>query len=246
MTTVALAITLSALASAQSNGFPVSTDRGTAFSNSSSVVPMGRWQVEGGFTYNCVGGITSETFGEFAIRYPVHARLELRLNNLSIGRVLGSRGLVDPAVGFKYRLAEGSARHPEVSVIIQTTIPVGVAAFRVTRTQPTVQLPWFLQLDPTTGVGGMLSAADLGPNGARFTQYGTGVYLSRALDPKTTGYLEVYGIAPLRPGGPNGGFIDGCLTYLVSSSTQLDFRYGTGFNQNRDGWFIGAGVGYRF
>jgi len=240
---VAIGLTLAAGSAAQADEPPISTDRGTAFSNSSSVIPLGRLQVEGGFTFN---SDHSETFGELAIRYPVLPRLEVRLTALSLGHVPGSSGLFDPSVGVKQRLVDGSRGRPEVSVIAQTTLPVGSEPFRVRRSQPTLRLPWFLQLDSTTGVGGMLSISDLGPTGARFTQYGAGAYLSRAFDTKATGYLEVYDVAPIAYGGPSGGFVDGCVTYLLSQNLQVDLRCGTGFNQSRDGWSLGGGMGYRF
>jgi hypothetical protein len=207
---------------------------------------MGRWQIEAGYTYNRVAGTTSESLGELALRYPISPRFELRLGNLIYGRAPGVSGLADPTVGFKHRFADGGPGKPEASVIVQTTIASGDEDFRVNRSQPSIQTPWFLQLDSQTGVGGMLSVSDLGPSGSRFTQYGGGVYVSRVLNPKTTGYLEVYCISPLGAGGPDGAFGDLAVTYLVDKATQLDFRIGTGFNQNRDGWFIGAGIAFRF
>lgn len=228
------------------DGFPISTDRGTAFASSSSVVTTGRWQIEAGYTWNRVAGTTSQTFGELGLRYPILPKLELRFGNLVYARVPGANGLVDPTIGFKYRMADAAPGRPEVSVIVQTTIAAGGNDFRVNRSQPSIQVPWFHQLDATTGIGGMFSVSDLGPSAARFTQYGGGVYVSHVLNPKTTGYFEVFELAPLGKDGPNGAFADFALTYLVDKATQLDFRVGSGLNQKRDGWFVGAGIAFRF
>lgn len=230
----------------QASDSPISTDRGTAFSNSSSIVSLGRWQIEAGYTFSRVGGSTLQTFGELALRFPIGPKLELRLTNLSLSRILGAFGLSDPAAGLKYQLVQGGNRRPEVSVIVQASVPVGAAAFGVRRWQPSVQLPWSIQLDALTGLGGMLSVADVGPYGARFTQYGAGGYLSRSFGSRISGYLELYALSPMGYGGPNSAFFDLCLTYLTSHDTQFDIRFGTGINRTRDGWFIGFGVGYRF
>lgn len=230
----------------QASGSPISTDRGTAFSNSSSIVPLGRWQIEAGYTLSRAGGSTLQTFGELALRFPIGPKLELRLTNLSLSRVPGAFGLSDPAAGLKYQLVQGGNRRPEVSVIVQASVPVGAAAFGVRRWQPSVQLPWSIQLDAMTGLGGMLSVADVGPYGARFTQYGAGGYLSRSLGSRISGYLELYALGPMGNGGPNSAFVDLCLTFLSRHDTQFDIRFGTGINRTRDGWFIGFGVGYRF
>jgi hypothetical protein len=236
---------LSAAGAAQ-EGFPITTDRGTTFSSSSSTIPVGRWQIEAGYTRTRAAGATTETFGEFALRYPLNPKLEARFGGLSWIRVPGSDGFVDPTVGFKYRFLDAAPGQPEASVIVQSSLPLGDRGFRVDRWQPTVQLPWFLMLDDQTGVGGMLSASDLGASGSRFTQFGGGAYVSRILNPQTTAYFEVYGITPLSPSGPSGGFANVCVTYLTDKATQLDFRIGSGFDQDRDGWHIGAGISVRF
>lgn len=207
---------------------------------------MGRWQIEAGSTRSVAQGAASDTWVEMLVRYALSQRFELRVGNLTLWHVPGNWGWLDPSVGFKYLLLSSTAQRPEVSVIVQTTVPVGAEAFRVKRSQPTLQLPWSMALDSNTGIGGMLTIGDLGATNSRFTQYGGSIYLSRALDRKSTGYLEIYGLGPIRPRGATAGFADIALTYLATDRTQFDVRLGSGFDQARDGWFVGAGVAYRF
>jgi hypothetical protein len=224
---------------------PISTDRGTSYSSSPLIVATGRWQIEAGYTYNRVGSAKSESLGEILVRYPVSSRWEVRLGNVGFARIPGDSGFVDPTLGFKVKLRDSGNGAPDVALIAQTTVPAGARAFRVDRSQVSVFVPWYLAIDGLTGVGGQFGYSDLGPSGARFSQYSGGIYLARTLNPTTTGYLELYGLAPLSKGGPNGAFVDIAVGHLLNPNTQIDFRIGTGLNQSRDGWLVGAGVAFR-
>ena len=218
----------------------ISTDR-PSFSDGTLIVPKGHWQLESGATWNRVSGANSSTIGEFLLRFPTSDRFELRLLNLSLATPANQ--WLDPLLGFKLKLVNGQ---PDLALVVQSTVPTGGTAFRADRWQPTVKLAWYRQSDPKTGFGGNFIASDLGPNGARFTQWAASLYVSRTLDDLTGCFAEVYGLAPLSSGGPNAGFFDLGLTRLLNPSTQVDLRFGSGFNVSRDGWFVGAGVGVRF
>ena len=235
-----------------SSGFPIATDR-PSFSDASSLVPVGHPQLEIGLTYTSLSGSHVLTVGEGLFRYAVADRFELRLSNGTYQSVTQGgtvSGLVDPSIGFKYRFVDGvytgRNRRPEVTLVAQTTLPGGATVFRVNRSQPTGILAWSYALDSATTVGGNLVASDLGPTGARFTQYAASLYASRTLTSTTSVFWEVYGLAPEVAAGPNAGFTDAGVEYLLNQRTQLDFRIGTGFNSSRDGVWIGAGISYRF
>lgn len=235
-----------------SSAFPISTDR-PSFSDASSLVPVGHPQLETGFTYTFFKGSHVLTIGEGLFRYAVADRFELRLSNGTFQSVTQGgtvSGFVDPSIGFKYRFVDGvytgRNRRPELTLVAQTTLPGGATVFRVNRSQPTGIVAWSYAVDSATTFGGNLVASDLGPTGGRFTQYAASLYAARTLNPTTSVFWEVYGLAPEVAAGPNAGFTDAGVEYLLNQRTQLDFRVGTGFNSGRDGTWFGAGISYRF
>lgn len=232
------------------NGLPITTDR-PSFSDGTLIVPKGRWQIEAGYTFNDGDDARFEAFGELLFRYPLSNMAEFRLSNVSLGRTSGSipsnDGLLDPILGVKLKLRNGvTGKSPDLAVVLQLTIPAGDRFFRVDRAQPTAKLAFYQQTDATTGFGGNLVVADLGIDAGRFTQYAASLYLAKTLNAKTSAFVEVYRLMPIADGGPDANFADAGVTYLLNPRTQVDFRIGSGFDQKRDGWFLGFGIAYRF
>lgn len=242
---IALIATMAGAAFAQ-DGFPISTDR-PSFSDGTLIVPKGRWQIEAGYTFNDVNGTRFETFGELLLRFHLSDRAEFRLSNVTFGRSSDIDGLLDPILGVKIKLQNGTTgKSPDLAFILQSTVPAGDRAFRIDRAQPTAKLAFYQQTDATTGFGGNLIASDLGIDSGRFTQYAASLYLAKALNSKKSAFAEIYRLMPLSDGGPDANFADAGVTYLLNPRTQVDFRLGTGFDQKRDGWFFGFGLSYRF
>lgn len=232
------------------DGFPITTDR-PSFSDGTLIVPKGRWQIEAGYTINDLDGARFETIGELLFRYPLSNVAEFRLSNVSLGWTSGSvprnDGLLDPVLGVKLKLQNGvTGKSPDLAVVLQSTIPAGDRIFRVDRAQPTAKLAFYQQTDATTGVGGNVIVADLGIDSGRFTQYAASLYVSKTLNAQASAFLEVYRLMPISDDGPDANFADAGMAYLLNPRTQVDFRVGTGFDQKRDGWFLGFGVAYRF
>lgn len=226
----------------------ISTDR-PSFSDGTSIVPKGRWQIEAGYTNTKFDGSRFETFGETMFRFPVSDRFEIRLFNLTYGRATGggtTEGWQDPAVGFKYKLVSGALHKAEWTLVGLTTVPAGSREFRQDKTQPTVKLAGYLQLDATTGVGWNLVASSLAAGDTRFGQYAVSGYVSKALNAKAAVFGELYSVMPTTKDGPDASFADAGVTYLLNKNTQVDFRVGTGFNSGRDGSWFGFGIAYRF
>lgn len=235
---------------AAQDGFPISTDR-PSFSDGTGIIPKDRWQLESGYTFSKAGSTEFQSIGELLLRFPLHERVELRLSNLGFGRANsaggGGEGLLDPILGVKYRFQTGVAgKTPDLAVVVQSTIPAGSNDFRIRRSQPTLKLAGYYQLDADDGAGWNVVWSSLGPNGGSFEQWAVSGYWSRSLNAKTGTFAEIYHLMPVSNGGPNATFADAGVTYLIDKATQVDFRVGTGFNQRRDGWFIGAGIAFRF
>lgn len=186
-----------AAAKAQQSDLPISTDR-PSFSDGPLIVPMGHWQIEGGYTYTRQSG---ETFGELLIRYPVSQRIEMRISNLSFGRFTGDPGLLDPVIGAKWSIQSGTLKRPALTIVAQTTLPAGARPFRVDRSQPTAKFVWYQQTNDTTGFGGNLLISDLGIGNSRFTQVGASAYVSKTVNTSTGVFGEVYVLGPVAKGG---------------------------------------------
>lgn len=232
------------------DGFPISTDR-PSFSDGTGIIPKGRWQIETGYTLSKVDRSEFQSIGEVLLRLPLSVQLELRLLNFGFGRANaaggGASGLLDPSLGIKYRFQTGVAgKSPDLALVAQTTLPVGSEDFRVRRSQPSLRLAGYQQLTAVDGIGAEVGYSNLGPSGANFGQWAFSAYWSRTFNAKTAGFAEIYHLTPIAQAGPNATFVDAGMTYLLSRAIQIDFRIGSGFNQKRDGWFMGAGVAFRF
>lgn len=230
--------------------FPtISTDR-PSFSDASSLVPLGHPQIEIGGTYFKVGGTKFGQGPELLFRYALSDRFELRLVNVnySVFEGGGDGGFQDPGVGFKLRLLKPTRAtgQPEVTFVGLLQVPLGGGAERAQGVQPTGKIAAYLPLSATDGIGGNLVVSYFTPDDAHFTQYAASLYEAHTFNAKLASFVEVYGLTPLSHDGHRAAFADAGFTYLLNKRTQVDLRYGTGFDQGRDGQYVGAGFAYRF
>lgn len=231
------------------DGYPIVVDR-PSFTDATSIMPKGRFQLEGGYTFLKINKSETQTIGELLLRIPLQDNLELRLFNVGYASANvaggGGTGLVDPSVGLRYRIKSGvPGKSQDIALVAQTTIAAGSSDWRVKRSQPTVKVAGYYQIDPMNGIGWNVVYSDLGTKGSRFAQWALSGCWSRVVNTKTGAFLEVYRVMPTGKRGPEATFSDAGLTYLINKATQVDFRFGTGFNQKRDGWFLGAGIAIR-
>jgi hypothetical protein len=233
------------LAAAQSVS-PISTDRPT-YSDAVSLVPVGYWQFEAGSTANRIGGATTWTYGELLTRYGISSRLEWRISNVNWTHEPGqTSALQDPGVGFKYLLQTGSAKRPDLTAEMSTTIPVGGAPYSVDRPQGTAKLLWNQQIDANTTISGNFVVSDLGQTGSRFTQWAQSAYLTRGLNPKLSLFGEVFRLEPTAYAADTRTFYDAGIEYLINNNLQLDARFGAGFDPQTNGRSVGVGISYRY
>ncbi len=130
--------------------------------------------------------------------------------------------------------------------MLQTTVGVGDASFRTARSQTTAKVAYYFPVNSATDIGGNLVVSDLGAAGVEFTQVAASLYFSRTMSARTSGFLETYRLWPASRGGPSPTFVNTGALYLINRRTQVDFRIATSLDLARDGWFVGAGVSYRF
>lgn len=246
---VTASVSLACVATAQS-GFPIATDR-PSFSDAASLVPVGRWQIEVGGTAFRVRGLDYGQLPELLLRVPLDNRFELRLVNVNYTQFEGGHGggFQDPGIGFKLRLSRLARRatgEPELALVGLFQAPTGADGVRADRVQPTVKLVAYLPVGPADGFGGNLVFAAYAPSDAHFTQFAASLYWAHTFSPRLASFVEVYGLTPVARNAGDGAFADAGFTYLLDKRTQIDIRYGSGFDQGRDGSFVGAGIAFRF
>jgi hypothetical protein len=233
--------------------FPISTDR-PSFTDGTTTVPVGHPQIEAGITNTSLQGTRTTTYGETTYRQALSSDFELRLLNLTYAVFTGGgpqqTGLLDPSIGFKWRFQNGvytgKFRRPELGVELVTSVPVGSAAFRTNTFQPSARLLMQYNTDANTQWFGNVIVSSFGAGSNEFIQYAVSGGVSYSINPRLGAYVEGYALMPEVRVGPTGSFADAGFTYLLNKRTQVDVRYGTGFNQRRDGSFVGAGFAYRF
>lgn len=230
--------------------FPtISTDR-PSFSDSSSLVPTGHPQIETGATYFHVGGLDYGQGPEFLFRYALSDSFELRLVNVNYSVFEGGHdsGFQDPGVGFKLRLLKPkhATGQPEVTFVGLLQVPLGGGALRADTVQPTAKIAASLALTASDSVGGNVLVSYYTPDDAHFTQYAASLYEAHTFNARLASFVEVYGLTPLGHDGHSAAYADAGFTYLLNKRTQVDLRYGSGFDQARDGQYVGAGIAYRF
>jgi hypothetical protein len=236
-----LFVGVSAMALAQDRP-PIATDR-PGFSDGSNLVAPGVFQFETGFFRTQVGSSVTTSLGDGLLRYGVNEKFELRLIGLAYGFAPGTEQWLEPSVGFKFRLAQQP--RAEVTLVGQTTVPVGAGNLRSNEWNPTFKIAATTPVGRDTW-GGNLVFARLGTGESRFDQYALSVFVGRPVTASTALTAELWAVDKVSRGGPGAGYASLAVTHLLNNDTQLDLRLGTGLNQRRDGWFLQGGISVRF
>ncbi len=233
---------------------PIITDR-PDFTESTETVPIGMTQIEAGVTFARAGDERSNSFGEVLVRHALGRRTELRLEVPSFSRTRGAggreSGFEDGSIGFKYMLSQGAGgfglKRPRISLIGDTSLPLGSRRFRERKLQPGAKLLLGWDLSDRMALSSNLNYAYLSEEGERFGEFSASLSLGIGLTERIGSYLEVFGFFP---GGnrDNTRFINGGFTYLVNNDFQLDARLGFGLGNDVGGsdTFFGVGVARRF
>ena len=144
---------------------PLTTDR-PGFSDATGIVNKGTFQWEGGFFRTQVGSSSFTSYGDSTFRFGFGNNFELKLIGISYGAGSGLEGILDPTIGFKYRIYQGNG---EITLIGLTTFPIGESPVRVNRWNPTGKIAWSKAMGSDT-VGGNLVLSRLGSGAAAFNQ----------------------------------------------------------------------------
>jgi hypothetical protein len=231
---------------------PIETDR-PDFTETTTTVPFGRIQLEGGYTFTRMGSARQHDFGELLLRVATGRRTEARIGINSFVVTHGSgvgAGMEDLTLGLKVAVCPGAERfnllRPGVAVIADTTLPTGSRAFGSSDLQPTVKLVLGWDLSETWSAGMNLNYSYASDAGKRFDQFSGSLTFGHSLSERVGVYFEMFGFFPSAAGGPDAHYLNAGVTYLVSPDFQLDLRVGKGISAGLRDEFIGIGAAKRW
>jgi hypothetical protein len=245
---------------------PLVSDR-PDFTESASVVPRGRFQLEGGYTfsYDRESGRrrADHTLPELLLRTGLMDGLELRVgwpgfsfteSRFSERNDVGRRvprtdhddAGTDMDLGFKLHLAEQQGWMPEFAVIGMTSLPTGAASKSSGDVDPEVKWLWSYALSPRWSLGGNVNLAVPTGEAGRFFQTSASVSVGCALTDWLGTYVEYFGFYPGDRGSDCAHYLSGGFTFPVQEHLQFDIRSGFGLNEEADDFFVGVGFAIRF
>jgi hypothetical protein len=236
---------------------PLVTDR-PDFTESTSAVAPGHYQLEGGFTFARIGDEESQSFGELLLRIGVVERWEARLGIGSFSRIdpglSGAdtfSGYEDPFIGLKVRLTEEdpdllAPGHPVVALLLATTVPVGDDELTSDEWEPEAKLALSWDLSSRLSIASNLNYAYPADGEDRFHQWSGSLTAGFSLTERMGAYLEGFGFSKESVDGSATQYINTGLTYQLSNDLQLDARVGAGLEDPSPNWFAGIGAAVRF
>lgn len=247
------------LAAQDFSGLPdaLVTDR-PDFTESTSTVPLGHYQLEGGYTLTRQGDEDSSSLGELLLRIGAGERLEARLGIGSFGRidtgVPGASelsGYEDPTIGMKIRLNETDPNllppgRPAMALLLSTSVPVGSDDLTSDEWQPEGKLALGWDLNDRLSLSSNLIYAYPSDGGERFSQFGATLSAAFSLADRWGAYLEGYGFNKESRGGSSTSYLNTGVTWQLSNDLQLDARVGAGLDDPSPNWFAGFGAAVRF
>lgn len=229
------------------------TDR-PDFTESTSTVPRGHFQIEGGTTLTRVEDVDATTFGELLVRIGTGERWETRLGLGSYARVETPldefSGIEDPSIGIKVRFTDEPGDlgpgQPAAALIVATSIPAGDEDLTDDEWVPEAKLALAWELTPRFSLSSNLNYAYLVDGDDRLHQLGATLSGGMSITDRLGAYLEWFGFSEETEDGPSTHYVNGGITYQINNDLQVDARVGTGLNDADPDWFVGVGGAVRF
>jgi hypothetical protein len=227
------------------------TDR-PDFTESAVTVYPRHVQVELGYTAARVGDVTEHSVGEILIRLGLAERLEARigLNSFAWVAVPGNdpEGREDVSLGAKVNLlrARPGSAVPDVGILLSALLPTGAGELgQGSHLLPVAILAAGLDATEWLSAGANFGWGYLDDGAGRYSQFTGSVALGFSLSPVIGAYAEYFALLPELDGGPDGHFLNGGFTFLISRDLQADIRAGFSVDDAETGSFGGAGFAFR-
>jgi hypothetical protein len=248
-----------ACACAHADEDKISPDR-PDFTNSSTVVGQGRFQVEAGLQWDRERDpdLHTRTLSTpLTLRYGLGESTELRLetggrmvihaSDPFSGEHATTAGYADSAIGLKWHIADQQGNVPSYGLLVHALLPSGSRELRGQGARPAVFVPaeWDLPGDFSLGIMPGLGI-DHNAGGAHY-QYGVmSASLGKDFSERLHGFFEIALPQIARAG--NGGTqasLDTGLAWLVDEDVQVDALVMHGLNRNTPGLSLGFGLSFR-
>jgi hypothetical protein len=239
---------------------PLDTDR-PDFTEGTSTVPQGHYQLEGGYTFTRLGEEDSSSLGELLLRIGTGERVETRLGIGSYTQVDTGvpgastlSGYEDPTIGVKIRLTPEDTEllppgRPQLAILLATSVPVGSDDLTADEWQPEGKLALGWDFTDRFSLGSTLIygyPSDPAESGERFSQFAASLSAGYSLTDRLGAYLEGYGFNKESRDGSSTTYLNTGLSFGISNDLQIDVRVGAGLDDPSPNWFAGFGGAVRF
>ncbi|HEV2851816.1 MAG TPA: transporter [Thermoanaerobaculia bacterium] len=239
---------------------PLEPDR-PDFTEGTSTIPTGHYQLEGGYTFTRQGEEDSWSLGELLLRIGVSDRVEARLDAGSYSSVDPGvpgasklSGYEDPSIGVKIRLNTDDPNllppgWPHLALLLATSVPVGSDDLTSDEWQPEAKLALGWDFTDRFSLGSTLIFAypsDPADSDERFSQLAASLSAGFSLTDRWGAYFEGYGFNKESRDGSSTTYLDTGFSYLLSNDAQLDVRVGAGLDDPSPSWYAGFGGTVRF
>jgi len=239
----------------------LSADR-PGFAEATDTVPTRSFQIEGGFLVDAdtadKGTVHRLLLPQTLLRGGLTQRIELRLSSdgyvwqragISNGSAGSSNassrieGLSDLVVGTKIHLREARGWRPALAIVAAVSLPTGASALTSSGADPLVKVDWSGTLPGDIGLGGSLAIGSRTVGSDRQTTNALSIGLTHGLPASLDGFAEIYRLGA--SGDEASWTVDGGVSRLLGTRTQVDLSGGHTVNRNSHYWFVSGGISVR-
>ncbi len=224
------------------------TDR-PDFTEGTQTITPGHFQFEMGYTYthDDEAGTNTEdhTFPEIIARVGISDNLEFRYFWPGWSFTDDEEGGTDFNFGFKTRLIEDGPL--TLSLLSDINVPTGAESKSSDKVEPAVKFLWAQECSDNLSIAGNFNfSVPVDEEKDYYFEPSASFSIAPSLTETIGAYFEYFGFYPANIGVTSTHYLNGGLTYAMTSNIQLDARVGFGLNEDADDFFTGTGLSFRY